>query len=309
MTDWLIGGYGADMGGEAVGIRRAVSDPGGGFALGDVAAELPSPSWIAVAGDRVYAALEGTGELAVLTTSLELIERVPAGGTLPCHIGVAGSTAIVACYGDGTVAVHPDGGPVRMLAGAGPDPHAHHVLVQDERILTLDLGDDALHVHDLEMTRLATVQLPQGTGPRDLLALPDGRLVVLGEHSGELLLLAPVLEIVQRERLTGFEEGDQAAGLALVHGRYIAAGVRGSNRLSMTALTDAGLAPIASVPTAGDWPRHLVADGAFVHVANQLSSSVATFAIDADGIPQLVGEPVAVPSPTCLAAVGGVPEL
>ena len=316
MTSYLIGAYGPDMGGDAVGIRRATSGPDGAFTLGEVGVELPSPSWITVAGGRVYAALEGTNELAVLTPSLELIERRPAGGQWPCHIGVAGDTAIVACYGDGAVAVHPAGAPMRVLPGSGSGPleaqrgpHAHHVLVQTDRILTLDLGADALHAHDLQMSRLSTMQLPPGTGPRDLLELPDGRLVVLGEHSGELLLLDAALDLVQRHRLDGFDDGDQAAALALVHGRFIAAGIRGSNRLALTAVTDAGLAPVAAVPTAGDWPRHLVADGAFVHVANQLSSTVATFAIDAEGVPELVGEPVPVPSPTCLAAVGGASEL
>ncbi|HWM33549.1 MAG TPA: beta-propeller fold lactonase family protein [Pseudolysinimonas sp.] len=316
MTSFLVGGYGPDMGGDAVGIRRATSGPGGVFTLGALAIELPSPSWITVSGDRVYAALEGTGELAVLTRDLELLDRVPAGGEFPCHIGVAGDTAIVACYGDGAVAVHPRGAPVRVLAGSGSGPreaqdgpHAHHVLVAGDRILTLDLGADALHVHDLGMTRLSTIVLPPGTGPRDLLALPGGRFLLLGEHSGELLLLTAELEIAQRTRLAGFGDGDQAAGLALIAGRFVASGIRGSNRLSITALTDAGLAPVTAVPSGGEWPRHLVADGSVVHVANQLSSTVASFTIDDEGHPEPVGEPVPVPSPTCLAAVIDAPNL
>lgn len=310
MTAYLVGGYGADMGGDAVGIRRATSDSRGSFTLGEVAVELPSPSWITIAGDRVYAALEGTGELVVLNAALEVLERVPAGGELPCHLGVTGRTAIVACYGDGALAVHPAKGPVRVLAGSGSGPreeqrgpHAHHVLVQGDRVLTLDLGADALHVHDLGMTRLSTVALPPGTGPRDLLALPDGRLVLLGELSGELLLLGPALEVLHRAPIPGFDPGDHAAGLALVHGRFVVTGIRGGNLLATAEVTDAGLAPVAAVPTGGDWPRHLVADGAFVHVANQLSSTVTTFAIDEHGMPRMAGDPVAVPSPTCLAAV------
>lgn len=316
MTTYLIGGYGADMGGSAAGIRWARSGPDGSFTPGDLAIELPSPSWITVAGDRVYAALEGTGELAVLNSSLELLARVPAGGELPCHIGVTGGSAIVACYGDGAIAVHPAGGPVRVLPGSGSGPlepqggpHAHHVLGHDDRVLTLDLGADALHVHDLAMTRVATVRLPPGTGPRDLLALPGRRLALLGELSGELLVLSESLELLHRARLLGFADGDHASGLALVHGRFVVAGIRGSDLISTAEVTDAGVRPIASAPTAGDWPRHLVADGAFVHVANQLSSTVSTFSIDAVGVPSLVGEPVAVPSPTCLAAVTGTANL
>ena len=50
----------------------------------------------------------------------------------------------------------------------------------------------------------------------------------------------------------------------------------------------------------GDWPRHLVVDGDFVHVANQRSSTVATFRIGVGGALTPVGTPVAVPSPTHL---------
>ena len=50
--------------------------------------------------------------------------------------------------------------------------------------------------------------------------------------------------------------------------------------------------------------RHLLVDGDFVHVANQLSNAVTTFRVGGDGILTQVGEPVPVPSPTCIAAVG-----
>jgi 6-phosphogluconolactonase (cycloisomerase 2 family) len=320
VTTYLVGGYGAGMGGSVTGIRWARSGPDGSFEAGEVAVECPSPSWLTVHGERVFATLEGTGELAVFRIEgarLMPEARVPAGGSLPCHLAVVGGAAVVACYGDGAVAVHaPVGASPRVLAGSGhgpreeqQGPHAHHVLVRGDRVLTLDLGADAVHVHDLGMTRLATVELPPGTGPRDLLALPDGRLVLLGELSGEVILLGDSLEILHRERLLGFADGDHAAGLALVHGRYIATGIRGGNLIATLAVTDAGVRAIASVPSGGDWPRHLVADGTFVHVANQASGTVTTFAIDAGGVPEPVGAPVVVPSPTCLAPVGGAPNL
>jgi 6-phosphogluconolactonase (cycloisomerase 2 family) len=48
-----------------------------------------------------------------------------------------------------------------------------------------------------------------------------------------------------------------------------------------------------------------VVDGAFVHVANQLSNTVATLQMGEDGSLTPHGTPVSVPSPTCLVAVGG----
>jgi 6-phosphogluconolactonase (cycloisomerase 2 family) len=62
--------------------------------------------------------------------------------------------------------------------------------------------------------------------------------------------------------------------------------------------------PVGWAPSGGDWPRHLAVDGSFVHVANQLSNSVATLRIEDDGTLTPVGEPVSVPSPTCLTPVG-----
>jgi hypothetical protein len=52
----------------------------------------------------------------------------------------------------------------------------------------------------------------------------------------------------------------------------------------------------------GDWPRHHVVDGAFLHVANQLSNSIASFHIGSDGVPVYAGS-IAAPSPSFLLRV------
>ena len=59
MTEFLVGGYSADIGGEAKGIGRARSHPDGRFEFLGLAAEIESPSWLAVDGPLVHAALEG----------------------------------------------------------------------------------------------------------------------------------------------------------------------------------------------------------------------------------------------------------
>ncbi len=320
MTDYLIGGYGPDMGGTATGIARGRSFDDGRFEVGEAWGEIevPSPSWITIAGDRVLAALEGTGEVADFTIDGALAARGPSGGTFPCHIAVDDDAVMVACYGDGVVAVHmPRVAEPQLLAGAGSGPlpaqegpHAHHVLPLDAHVLTVDLGSDLLHVHhrvDSGLARVDSVPMPAGTGPRDLLSLPDGRLAVLGEWSCELVLLEPrgdTLEIVQVVALPGATQGvDQASGLALTSdGRFVVAGIRGSNRIATLAIDDT-ITGVGWAPSGGDWPRHLVVDGDFVHVANQLSNSVATLRIADDGTLSPHGDPVSVPSPTCLAPV------
>jgi 6-phosphogluconolactonase (cycloisomerase 2 family) len=322
MTAFLIGGYGPDMDGTASGMLWGRSHADGRFEVGPLAAELDSPAWVTVDGQRVFAALEGAG--AIVELALDRGRLAPVAhhvvGKFPCHIAVAGGTPIVACYGDGSVRT-PTGSVAGSDADHGPLPaqesaHAHHVLaLPDGRILTLDLGTDRLYVHRFdagELIREDELAFPPGTGPRDLLALPDGRIAALGEWSCELLLLEPMgetFEIVQIVGLPGAAQGkDQAAGLGLsTDGRFIVAGVRGSNRVASLAIDDI-VAPVGWVDSGGDWPRHLVVDGEFVHVANQLSNSIATFRLGRDGILTQVGESVAVPSPTCLVEVGAAPN-
>jgi 6-phosphogluconolactonase (cycloisomerase 2 family) len=118
--------------------------------------------------------------------------------------------------------------------------------------------------------------------------------------------MGDTFEIVQVVALPGATPGeDQAAALGLSSdGRYIVAGIRGSDRIATLAIDDT-VTGVAWAPSSGKWPRHLVVDGEFVHVANQLSNSIATLRLGADGSLTPVGEPVAAASPTCLAAVGG----
>ena len=322
MTDFLIGGYGPDMGGTGAGIAWGRSHDDGRFEYGGLVVAAESPSWLVAHDDRIYAALEGTGELAKFTwDGGGLVEgwRVPSGGQYPCHLAYADGAVIAACYGDGVVAVHRPGADPQVLAGSGSGPlpaqegpHAHHVLALDRHVLTLDLGSDLLYVHRWAgslLERVDAIPLPPGTGPRDLLALPDGRLALLGEWSCELLLLEAMgdtFEIVQVVALPGATQGaDQASGLGLsADGRFVVAGIRGANRVATLELGDA-VAPVAWASSGGEWPRHLVVDGEFVHVANQLSNSVATLRLGADGSLTPLGDPVAVPSPTHLLPVGG----
>ena len=159
-----------------------------------------------------------------------------------------------------------DRGPLPAQEG----PHAHHVLpLADGRVLTLDLGTDRVYLHRWSGARLLRydeLALPPGTGPRDLLPLPDGRIALLGEWSCELLLLEPAgesFEIVQILALPGATAGeDQAAALGLsADGRFVFAGIRGSNRIASIALDADAARPVGWAPSGGDWPRHLVVDG------------------------------------------------
>jgi 6-phosphogluconolactonase (cycloisomerase 2 family) len=243
------------------------------------------------------------------------------GGSYPCHAAfLDDDTVAVACYGDAAIVVarHGEQLPAQRIDGSGSGPlpaqegpHAHHVhVLPDGRVLTLDLGADRLHVHergtDGLLSRVDSLALPAGTGPRDLHALPSGELALLGEWSCEVLVLDPAgreFEIMQILTLPGATPGqDQAAALGVsVDGRFLYAGIRGADRIAVIALDDDGLRPVDSVPSGGSWPRHLLVDGELLHVANQLSNAIATFRIGADGIPIPLAT-TATPSPTCVVA-------
>lgn len=330
MTGLLIGAYGPDMDGGARGIAVAASGADGVISVSDVdaALESASPSWIAVRGDRMVATLEGTGELAWFARTADGWAAdgvVATGGQYPCHAAfLDDDTVAVACYGDGAVVVLRHGAeePAQRLDGSGSGPlpaqegpHAHHVhVLPDGRVLTLDLGADRIHVHrrtaDGLLERTDSIPLPEGTGPRDLHALPSGELALLGEWSCEVLILDPAgaeFEIVQILALPGARQGgDQAAALGLsADGRSLFAGIRGADRIAVVALEADGARPVTSVPAGGSWPRHLLVDGELLHVANQLSDEVTTFRIGADGIPVHLGS-TATPAPTCI--VKSAPE-
>ncbi len=109
MTEFLVGGYTADMGGEAQGIGRARSHPDGRFEFLGVAAEVESPTWLVLDGDLVHAALEGADEVASFARTddgLALVGRVAAGGDVAVSPrGRRSDALLAACYEDGAVGV------------------------------------------------------------------------------------------------------------------------------------------------------------------------------------------------------------
>jgi 6-phosphogluconolactonase (cycloisomerase 2 family) len=140
MKFWL-GGYTADMGGNASGIGMLLAgaadeaSAGGPLAFAGEVAAAESPSWLAAhpSLDVVYAALEHrravqafrrTGE----TTFAPLGEPVAAGEAV-CHVAVApdGASLIASCWGDGRVVrmtVDAAGRPSSpVLAPAAVDPY------------------------------------------------------------------------------------------------------------------------------------------------------------------------------------------
>jgi 6-phosphogluconolactonase (cycloisomerase 2 family) len=281
--------------------------------------ELQSPAFLAQADGVLYALLEGTRQIAAVSIADQtVLATADTGGQWPCHVGIYGETLVVANYHDGTIGVLASD-PLSLTAvlgaaGSGPHPsqdgpHAHSSIeLEPGVVVSADLGADELRIHALvdgELERLGDYALPAGTGPRDLLRHPSGLLYVLGEHGRSIIILEWVdeqLRFVDSCGLPGAVDGDQAAALALSDAGFLYAGLRGSNLISVLKPTADGrsIEGVGAVPTAGEWPRHLAVEGTILHVANQLSNSIASFSLDEHGMPKLIAEPTPVASPTYL---------
>ena len=308
-----VGCYTDDMNGSAEGIGLLTLNPDGSLENRGVAVVADSPSFLAKSGEFIYAALEGATAVSayrIVDNELHFLGQQDAAGELPCALAVLGDSAAlgVACYGDGTVDIHPIA-PNGTLAKTGQSlrgvgkgtrinqdgPHAHALLQLDHNtVLTTDLGTDDVYVHTLTvdlLSRAGSVRLPAGSGPRDLLLHPSGVVLVLAELSSELFVLVRDgldFHVAASVGLPGAEEGDHAAALALsADGRFVYAALRGSDRVSVIEIVPDGamLRPVGAVASGGGWPRHLVVDGQRIRVANQLTNSVTSFLIGENGLP------------------------
>lgn len=323
MVDYFVGAYSADMDGTAEGIAALGRLPDGSLEYLGLAAHSDSPAYLAAHGDTVYAVEESRGVVREFARgagfALDTVGEAPAGGEAPCHVARYGDTVLAACYVDGRVGVLSTG-PLRLDAvlegtGDGPHPaqdgpHAHASFAIDEHsLLTLDLGADRLYLHALvdgALQRTGEIDVPPGTGPRDMVRHPSGYLYLLGELSLEVLVFDDELTFVGSTPLPGARPGDHAAALSIsADGRFVWAGLRGSNRISVLGVSHGGraLSGITSIDAQGDWPRHHVVDGDVMHVAHQRSNTVASFRIGDDGVPVLIAPPIEVPSPIFLLRV------
>jgi 6-phosphogluconolactonase len=327
---WWVGGYGPDMNGTGSGIYSAGTASNGALELVGLTVAAESPSFLVGRGDHVYAALEGAGRVESFRLSGDSLERdggAESGGTWPCHLAFAGGGLVAANYFSGSLGVVTldAAGAVAALAqvvqdeGSGPrpeqdGPHAHaSFAASDDALLSLDLGADTVDVHTVGEGRLqphSSVALAAGTGPRDVARHASGLLYVLGELGGELLVFQwsdVGLRAVASAGLPGFVEGDHAAGISFGPGGFVYVGLRGSQRISVLHADADGAAvePVGWVSSEGDWPRHHVVDGDVLHVTNEHSSSIASFRLGADGMPVLIADPTAVPSPSYLLRRAG----
>lgn len=196
------------------GIHRiGMADGTGALSGGEVAAECPSPSFLAVGpgGKALYAVNEigdyagaRAGSVSAFARgadgALKPVNVVSSHGSYPCHLTVtrAGGHVLVANYGSGAVAVIPvlsdgslgdascviqhHGSSVNQARQEGPHAHSVDLDRANRFALVCDLGIDQTLIYRFDASggKLLphdTVHAARGAGPRHVAFHPNGRLV------------------------------------------------------------------------------------------------------------------------------------
>lgn len=255
---WWAGGYTADAGGNAEGIRLLSAEANGHLLDHGVAGPGDSPSFLAMHPILaiVYAVHEARGTVTAYAASpsgrLTCSSEERTAGEGACHLVVdpSGQYLIVSCWGNGDIVrfrldsegqltdravAEPAGDPHgadTATPGPDPDPYAGQsrrsrahaaVVLHNKLVATTDLGYDLVRLWTCDSTQgLLLVQelvLPPGSGPRHLVEHPDGRLFVCTEYSLDVVTLTPRSDRPDSYAVTSIEN------LAAPHPTITAAGI------------------------------------------------------------------------------------
>jgi 6-phosphogluconolactonase len=273
------------------------------------------------------------------TGQLRRLNRQSSHGTAPCYLDVdaTGRTLVVANYSSGTVAALPvqsDGSlgeaasffqhsEPGVAAENQKKPHAHSIVISpDQRFaLAADLGLDRIITYRLDPTsaKMTTEGTPSptavtsGTGPRHLRFHPNGKWVyAINETKNSVTLFEYTTEtgaLAEQQTIStlpaDFTAKSNCADLKITpDGRFLYGTNRGHNSIAIFRIAEDGkLTLIGCQPSLGQGPQNLLLtpDGQWLLCANMPGNSVTVFAIDKPtGSLKPVGEPIALPSPSCI---------
>lgn len=287
-----------------------------------------NPSYLALSSDgrRVYATHEigadqegwvSSYRLNAPTGVLHMISSMPTKGSDPCHVAESpqGRFLFISNYSSGSLAVVPvdsDGhlhDPVAVVVYGGgsgavsdrqQNAHIHFATVTPDHqyLLVCDLGNDCLYRYPLDeslsknplaLGEVQRIELPRGSGPRQVKFSPCGRFAyVMGELDGSVYLFDyNAGEMLLRQYVTladaGGEEEHGGGELALsTDGRFLYASNRGDfDEIAVFALDEqqGTLRRIQRLSTQGVMPRHfdITPDGRYLLVCNQGSGTLQLF--------------------------------
>ncbi|MGW5748211.1 lactonase family protein [Amycolatopsis sp. NPDC003861] len=280
-------------------------------------------------GKTLYVTNEGDPNGSVSALSIadpanpKLLTKVSSKGGAPTHLSVhsSGKYVLAANYSSGSVVVLP------ILAGgklgAATDLVTHHAdsgqahahqVVNDPTgrwVLSVDLGADSVYVYGFSAGKLSLHQqlkLPAGAGPRHLAFDRTGKFAyILQELRAEVTVASwdaatgtlKALSVVPA--VPAGSTGELYPGEIILSrdGKFAYATVRGPNTLTTFTVSGATLKLVSTVPTGGNWPRHVALDPSesWFYVSNQRSGTVTWLPRDpATGLPGAVAGQLAVGS-------------
>jgi 6-phosphogluconolactonase len=337
----FVGTYTERLGhvdGKAEGVLRGAFDPRSGEVHGiGVLAPTRNPSWVAVdpSAGVLYAVNEG-GAGTVSTFRLSdgtLLGQVDSHGEDPCHLSLSadGRHVVVANYSSGTIAAFPrlddgtlgEASDVVQHRGGSVDPerqssaHPHMVFVDpvSGHVLVPDLGLDAVVGYELDpkgtFTELFRVSVPAGSGPRHLVAAPDGqRLYLVTELGNTVIPLTRAGEgLVAGEPVSTLpQDFTGSSGAAAIRispsGRTLLVSNRGHDSVALLRVDPASGVPVlrGTTEARGSGPRdmQLSPDGRVLLVACQDSGLLHGFRLDEQAGRLEHLHTLDVPTPVCL---------
>lgn len=261
-----------------------------------------NPSFCCRLGDRLYAVAELPDGAAIVSYSLKEKNLSPMGEILLpgkkalCHLRTVNGVLFGSCYESGHYfAVDADLSQILWEYLPSGSPRAHWVQPIGDSLCLADLGNSRLYRFALSgglpQGEPEVISLPEGSGPRQPVPLPDGRFAVICELDGKIRLFGKAGNCVQT--LSASETGlENAPGGACLAGDVLFVGNRGPNTVSAFRLTKKG-AEFAGEWQTGNWPRHLafVGDDA-LFAACQRENAVWKYRWDGTSLEKLAEFPL-----------------
>lgn len=272
------------------------------------------------------------------TGKLKQLNRQSSLGTASCYLDIddSGKAVVVANYTTGSIASLPvkadgslgEAATFVQHTGSSVDPkrqqepHAHcSVISPDEKfVFAADLGLDKILAYKLdpETAKLTPNQQPfvrtiPGAGPRHLTFHPNGkRMYVINELKNSITEFDYDPEtgfLTEGQTIptlpADFSGVSHCADLKFTpDGRFLYGTNRGHDSLACYSVDELGkLSLIEFIPSLGKGPQNLAitADGKFLLCANMPGNNVVVFSIDQKtGKLTPVGDPISMPSPSCI---------
>jgi len=273
------------------------------------------------------------------TGRLTFLNRASSKGRATCYVttDATGKTVLTANYSSGSVAslsVGPGGelsepvsffehSPEKETEKPAKSPKAHSIITSPDNrfVLASDLGLDKIFIYQLDAaTATLTPNAAQpfalmapGTEPRHLTFHPNGRrLYAINEAKSSVTFFEYQPQtggLTERQTISTLPEGftgkSACADLKITpDGTFLFGSNRGHDSIAVYRIgEDGSLALLSIEPSLGKGPQNLLItpDGGWLLCANMKGNNVSVFKIEAaNGSLKPVGEPISMPSPSCL---------